>query len=232
MRRFWDERAREDPWFFVDNRLEYGRADEERFWRAGEEAVEILVGGLGAEIGPADRVVEIGCGIGRITRALAARAREVAALDVSEEMLARARQHNGHLANVRWLHGDGESLTGIADASADACVSAFVFQHLPDPGLALGYVREIGRVLRPGGFAALQLSNDPGAHTHRLGARARLRALARRGPRGQGHRAWLGSAVGLDDLEAAAGTAGLEVERVEGAGTLFCCVLLRAGGPA
>ena len=140
-------------------------------------------------------MLEIGCGVGRITRVLAARAAQVLALDVSDEMLARARELNPALTNVSWVLGDGLSLHGIPDASLDACVSVVVFQHIPDPEVTLGYVREVGRVLRPGGWAALQVSDDPAIHRARPGLAPRVRALLGRAPRGQRHPAWLGSSV-------------------------------------
>ena len=230
MRRFWDRRAREDPFYFVDNRLDYGRPDLDRFWTSGAADLDRLLEGLGARVEPTDVVVEIGCGVGRLTRGLAERAATVVALDVSERMLDLARSHNGGLPNVRWVHGDGVSLAGVPDGSADVCLSHVVFQHIPDPNLTLGYVREMGRVLRPGGWAGFQISNDPDIHRPppapaRLAAR--IGSLAARAPRGQSDPAWLGSAVGLEDLHEAAAASGLDVERVVGAGTQFCLVRLR-----
>ena len=189
---------------------------------------------LGLELRPNDELVEIGCGIGRLTRALAARCGSVRALDVSPRMLELARAHNPGLANVEWLLGDGTTLAPIADRSADACFSHVVFQHLPDPAITLGYVREMGRVLRPGGWAGFQVSNSPEIHRRPSpAARARtwLRAARGRGPRGQGHEAWRGSAVDLAELESVAGEAGLELKRTVGAGTQFCFVRLRAQRP-
>jgi SAM-dependent methyltransferase len=151
----------------------------------------------------------------------------VIAVDVSEEMLARARELNPRLENVRWLHGDGESLAGVDSASVDGCFSHVVFQHLPDPELTLGYVREMGRVLRPGGWAAFGLSTDPAVHRPRRRVAWRLAALLRRGPRGQEHPAWLGSSVPLDRLEACAREAGIELERVLHPRTQFTLVLGR-----
>ena len=234
-RRFWDRRAREDAFFFVDTRLEYGKPDVAWFWEEGERAVDDLLGRLGVALAPTDDVVEIGCGIGRLTRAIAGRARTVRALDVSPRMLELAREHNPGLAGVEWIEGDGATLAGIEDTSADACISLVVFQHIPDPEITYGYVREIGRVLRPGGWAAFQVSNDPAVHGHRgaVTARAALAGLARRGPRGWTRRRYRGSAVDLDGLRAAAAAGGLAIERVEGAGTQYCFVLARrprAGG--
>ena len=48
--------------------------------------------------------------------------------------------------------------------SVDGCFSHVVFQHIPDPPITLNYVREMGRVLRPGGWALFQVSNDPTIH--------------------------------------------------------------------
>jgi len=230
MREFWDERAREDPFFFVDNRLAYGDPDLDRFWAGGREDVEGLLAAVEVEIDPEASIVEIGCGVGRLTRVLAARGRDVRALDVSERMLSLAREHNPGLDNVEWILGDGASLSGVASASADVCFSHVVFQHIPDPAITLGYVAEIGRVLRPGGWAAFQVSSEPGVHRPRpLGQRLRNAAASRRGraPMGQAHPAWLGSAISLDRLRATGLDAGLETERVVGAGTQWCVVLMR-----
>lgn len=231
MASFWDERARENAAYFVDNTLDYRSPNFDRFWEDGPRTVDRVLALVDAPAIPPDaHVVEIGCGIGRLTRALAARAASVRALDVSAEMLERARAANPGLDTVEWLHGDGATLTGIADASTDVVFSHVVFQHIPDPSITLGYVCEMGRVLRPGGWAAFQISNDPDIHLPRhapAGFGARLGRLLRRRPGGQGHPAWLGSSVDLGDLAAAAADGGLEVAHVVGAGTQFCLVRLR-----
>ena len=223
---FWNARAREDAFFFVDNRLNYGDPDEARFWTDGERDFDVLLATVDARLEAADRVVEIGCGVGRLTRVAAERAGDVRALDVSGEMLELARRYNPQLANVEWIEGDGVSLAGIADATADACFSHVVFQHIPDARVTLGYVAEVGRVLRSGGWAALQVSNDPAVH-RAPSRRQRLGGLLERGPRGTAHPAWRGSHVELDELTAVADRAGMDVERIVGEGTQFCVVRLR-----
>jgi SAM-dependent methyltransferase len=227
--RFWDARAREDAWHFVDNRMPYRRPDVERFWAGGEADLDALLAAAGVAVARDDVVLDLGCGLGRLTRPLAARARAVQAIDVSGEMLARARELNADLDNVTWLHGSGRDLAPVADASVDAVVSHVVFQHIPDPRVTLGYVREMGRVLRPGGWAAFQVSTDPPAHRWRIPARRRVLALLGRAPRGQRHPEWLGAAVDLGDLRATATDAGLVVERVAHPGTQYCAVGLRRG---
>jgi SAM-dependent methyltransferase len=226
MRRFWDARAREQPWFYVDNRLAYDHPDLERFWAQGPSDLDALLEMAGVAIRADDVVVDIGCGVGRLTRAMASRAGHVYALDISARMLQLARRHNSHLDNVTWLQGDGAGLAGVPTAATDGCVSHVVFQHIPDPAITLSYVREMGRVLRPGGWAAFQLSTDAGVHRP-PGLGVRLRGLLRRGPRGQGDPAWLGSAVAVDDLHAAAADGCLSVEHLENEASQFTVVRLR-----
>jgi SAM-dependent methyltransferase len=230
MRRFWDARAREDAFYFVDSRSQYGGPNTERFWDSGDETLAAFEARLGVAVSPEDVVLDVGCGLGRITRALAVRSREVLALDISADMLAQAEELNAHLDNVKWLLGDGISLQPVGTSSVDVLVSFVVFQHIPDPAITLGYIREMGRVLRPGGWAAFQVSNDPQLHarwSQRPSMRRRLATLLGRAPRGQTDPAWVGSAIDLDELAATAADAGLDVEHVDGAGTLFCFVLLR-----
>jgi SAM-dependent methyltransferase len=227
MRRFWNARAREDAFYFVDTRLRYRAADRKRLWEDADQIVDYVLAELGVRPRQTDTVLEIGCGVGRFTRVLAGRVHEVIALDVSDQMLALARERCAGQGRVRWVLGDGVSLRPLPDASVDACISLVVFQHFPDPGIAFGYVRELGRVLRRGGWAALQVSNDPAVHRPRRRVTSTLRALAGRGPRGGGHRAWVGSHVELPALSDCAAGAGLELERVSGERSQYCQVLLR-----
>jgi SAM-dependent methyltransferase len=130
------------------------------------------------------------------------------------------------LKNVEWLLGDGTSLGGVDDDSADACLSFVVFQHIPDPEVTLGYIREVGRILRPGGWAVLHVSNDPAVH-RTGGCLAALRTLIGNGPRGMTRPEWLGSAVTFERVGQAAGEGGTKVEGVNGEGSQYCFVLLR-----
>jgi SAM-dependent methyltransferase len=228
MSRFWDEAARENAWWYVDSRLDYSNPDVERFWTDGATTLERVLESVGVTIAPQDTVVDIGCGLGRLSRAASARAARVYAVDVSPEMIERARSYNAHLDNVEWLVGDGRHLNGVPDAAADGVFSHVVFQHVPDPQITLGYVTEMGRVLRPGGWAAFHVSNDPSVHRPRTGGlRGAIERRKGRAPRGGRNAAWLGSAVDVNALKRTADAAGLDTERVEGEGTQWCFVSLR-----
>jgi SAM-dependent methyltransferase len=232
MKRFWDARAKEDAFYFVDNQLDYKNPDIDRFWDGGREAFDRMVDLLDLELGAEDSVVEIGCGVGRMTRVLAERTADIRAIDVSQRMLDEAQRLNPELDNVEWILGDGKSLAAIPSSSADVCHSFVVFQHIPDPRITLGYVREMGRVLRPGGLAFFQVSNEPAIHRKRpLGWRLRfnLLALAGRAPHGQSNPAWRGSSIDLDELRSVGREVDLEVARIVGSGTIYCLVLMRKG---
>ena len=235
MREFWDERAREDAYHFVDTRQPYRQTDRARFWRDGERDLDTLLGTLGLEVQPGDRVLDLGCGIGRLTRVLAARAAHVTAVDVSAQMLELAAEHHAELDNVEWVLGDGETLAGIEDDSLDAVVSHVVLQHIPSAKVQLGYVAEFGRVLRPGGWAAFGVSTDPRVHERppadrQASRRGFLKALVGQTPSGKDRAEWLGAFVPLDALGATAVQAGLELEHIEGPNTQFTLVRARARG--
>ena len=96
-------------------------------------------------------VVEIGCGTGKNTVWLAARARSVVALDFSEGMLERARGRlagGGGAALVRFVRHDVREPWPVPDAAADVVVGNLVLEHVGD--LAPVYA-EAARVLRPAG---------------------------------------------------------------------------------
>jgi ubiquinone/menaquinone biosynthesis C-methylase UbiE len=226
--RYWDERARENALFYVDNEIGYDNPDEAAFWERGEQVVALLLEMVGLEITPGDVVLDIGCGVGRLSRALATRAERVIGLDVSREMLALAERHNAGVENIEWVHGDGQSLGVVGDASVDGCFSHVVFQHIPDPEITLAYVRDMGRVLRPGGWALFQVSTDPDVHRPPApGLKDRVkRALGREsGP--QASQEWWGSSVEPAALRDAATQGGLEIEQLLDEGNQYTTVFAR-----
>lgn len=121
----------------------------------GEAELESLFGRLGAD--PCGGTcVEVGCGPGRMTSALAARFDRVVAVDVSPAMVERARAEV-RAPNVEFRVVSGDRLDGVADAAADVLVCYLVLQHVPSRAVVLSYLREFARVLAPGGEAFVQL---------------------------------------------------------------------------
>jgi ubiquinone/menaquinone biosynthesis C-methylase UbiE len=105
-------------------------------------------------------MVEIGCGLGRMTHRFAEHFGRVYSVDVSPEMLKRAGSQWASLANVEFILGHGNDFPGIADRSIDFVFSFIVLQHVPEPTIVKDYLRETARVLKPDGLAYLQFRTD------------------------------------------------------------------------
>lgn len=103
--------------------------------------------------GPGRTLLEIGCGYGRLSLALAGDFARVIGLDVSAEMIAEARRRGAAHANVSFARSSGEDLSDIESGAADVVLAADVFPYLVSAGqdLAFRHVGEAGRALRPGG---------------------------------------------------------------------------------
>jgi len=123
-----------------------------------------------AGVEPGSRVLDVGCGTGTISLALAERGATAVGVDASEPYLDGARRLRSH-PRVTYEHGDACDLQYASD-SFDACVSALVIDVIPDVDLVAAEMR---RVTRPGGvvscctfdfwggFAVLDLVLDSGA---------------------------------------------------------------------
>src|SRR5581483_7648383 len=148
-------RAMEDAKWFI-NTVSQGQSDDE-FFESGRQEVnrwllpdfrETLRGRELREL----KVLELGCGIGRMTCHLAESFGEVWAADVSGEMIARARERFAHLQNVNWVEIDGVSLAGIPDNYFDLAFSIYVFQHVPSQQVISAAITNAYHKLKPGGF--------------------------------------------------------------------------------
>lgn len=229
MGRFWDDRARENAAWYVDTSLDYEAPDMQRFFETGRAVVRQAL--LDAPITPSRREValEIGPGLGRVCLALADEFDEVVGIDVSEEMVTRARELVPD-PRVSFHVGDGTTLEPVGDATVDFVTSFTVLQHLPSKELVLAYLAEAARVLRCGGVAALQWNNLP--HPTRWRVRAawwRLRARLNLGMRNEQRNAreFAGTRVPVGAVTEALAGAGLTVMATRDEGTLFAWVWAR-----
>jgi SAM-dependent methyltransferase len=104
-------------------------------------------------LGPDRSLLEIGCGIGRLSLALAPEMASVTGLDVSGEMIAQARRRAAGVVNARFAQNSGRDLSDIRDGTVDVVLAADVFPYLVAAGeeLARRHIEEAARVLRPGG---------------------------------------------------------------------------------
>ncbi|CAN7457143.1 methyltransferase domain-containing protein [Phenylobacterium sp. LjRoot225] len=148
---------------------------------------------------PTDRVLDVGCGSGQFAVAIAPHVAQVAGVDLTPEMLAKARdqQAKAGVANIDWRQADSTALP-VADGTFDIVTSRSMLHHAADPAATLAEMR---RACVPGGriavldltpapdkapaFDAVELLRDP-SHARALTV-AELRAL--------------GAGLGLQELE-------------------------------
>jgi SAM-dependent methyltransferase len=120
---------------------------EHRMGRRSRRLAEPFLAFTG--IRPRDRVLDVGCGTGVLTAALAEIGAEAMGIDASEPYLDGARLHRSH-PNITYELGDVRRLR-FADASFDGAISTLVLDTIPEVDQVVGEMR---RVTRPGGLIA------------------------------------------------------------------------------
>lgn len=121
-------------------------------WAASVAHTDIMLAPVAAAAiahaapGPQDRVLDIGCGCGATTLALAARvpAGHVTGLDISAPMLGVARARPDARGNVAWVHGDAATHP-FAPGSFDLLFSRFGVMFFGDPVAAFAHLRGVVR---------------------------------------------------------------------------------------
>lgn len=154
----WEMLAAEDPLWAIlaDPSKRGGRWELEEFLATGEREIDAVLGyvaGLPVEPGRG-RALDFGCGIGRLTRALARHFERVDGIDISPTMLEQARRVNADVPNCRFTRETSTRLP-FESGTFDFVYSALVLQHM-ESELALAYVGEFVRTLEPGGLAVFQ----------------------------------------------------------------------------
>jgi len=159
----WDAHGRHDPLWAIlaEPGKRGGRWDVSEFFATGRSDVAQLMARL-RELGvePRGRALDFGCGVGRLTEALAEYYEEVDGVDVSNSMVTAARQHTTHPGVAHYHVNVAEDLALFESGIFDLVHSRIVLQHV-GRSLARAYVQEFVRVLRPGGILHFQLPTAP-----------------------------------------------------------------------
>ena len=195
------------PFYYVNT----GQRDwtEQEFFATGEQNVrdQILndLDNICQGRNPADmRVLEIGCGVGRLTRALAAIFGEVHAVDISPKMVALAQRFLRSTPNAHVYCNSGRDLQVLGALHFDFAYSFIVFQHIPSLEIIDDYVREVSTRLHPGSLFKFQVQGYPNAKLRR-----------------QSRDTWLGISVSEQEVAEMAGRHGFEIRHTSGAGTQY-----------
>ena len=199
MRADWELRARQNASFYI---CTDPGATPESFAAGGErDLADHILDGI--PVAADWRVLEIGCGIGRLLRPLSERVASAVGVDLSEEMVARARVFCAGRTNVE-LHRTDGALDFLPAESFDFVFSHIVFQHVPRKAYVQRYLRGAARLLKPGGILRVQVDG-------------RARQFYRRWIADS----WSGVVFSARELARRVGSEGLRVLEMRGAGTQY-----------
>jgi SAM-dependent methyltransferase len=165
MRQDWNDRAREDPHYYVA----FGRReqdDAEFLATAADEARAVRselqrLGPPGERFPKGLKALEIGCGPGRLMRPLSGHFAEIHGVDISDEMIRLAAERLRDIPNAHVHHTEKSDLSMFPAESFDLIYSYAVFQHIPSREVVFGYFAEIRRVLKRGGILRGQINGLP-----------------------------------------------------------------------
>lgn len=179
----WEELAEVDLYWAIlsDPERRAGGWQLEDFFASGRAEVEEVLRDV-RRLAPASgsgRALDVGCGAGRLTRALAGHFDRAVGIDISEAMVAEAHRINAGVPGCEFVVGSGSSLRPFADDEFDLVYCSIVLQHLPSSRTILEYVGEFLRVAAPGGIVAFQAITAIPLR-HRVQPRRRLYRLLRR----------------------------------------------------
>jgi len=153
----WTRLGADDPLWavLVDPEKRHGKWDVDDFLEMGRREVDRSLAELQRLAGPpvaTARALDFGCGAGRLTQSLAAHYDAVTGVDISPSMLVTARSLDRTDGRCTFVLNDASDLALVEDEQIDLVFTSLVLQHMP-PMLADIYLREFGRILRPGGAA-------------------------------------------------------------------------------
>lgn len=210
MRTDWNDRASANPRHFVAT-LREDWTDEE-FFESGRTWIRHYVlpdlelicrGRSPSEL----RILELGCGAGRMTRGFSEIFGFVDAVDVSSKMIEKAEESLSDCRNVALHINDGMKLSEFAQREYfDFMFSAIVFQHIPRRSIVRGYIREAARLLRSGCVFKFQAQGVPMKDRH--------------------PDTWVGVGFSESEMRTLASRCGFLVHSMTGAGTQYFWVTL------
>jgi len=165
MKKDWNKRAESDAKFFI---LTVKDQKEEKFWESGKNDCEKILDRNSSRFewickgkNPKElRVLDIGCGIGRILIPMASIFKEAIGVDVSKKMIALSKEYVKKIPNCHTYENSGSDLSLFEDDYFDFCYSYIVFQHIPKKEIIENYIKEVSRVLKTGGIFRFQVRGN------------------------------------------------------------------------
>ena len=178
LQKHWDAFGEQDPLWAILTRPDKkgNRWDRNEFFRSGALEVEGVMA-YAASLGVRLRrrsALDFGCGVGRLTAALAAHFEEVVGVDIAPSMIRRAREWTTN-ERCRFVLNETDDLRPFEDGRFDLVYTNIVLQHIPTRHVRR-YLGEFVRVLAGGGLLIFQLPAGPRPTGGAASLKARLKS--------------------------------------------------------
>lgn len=186
LQRNWEGLAQADPLWAIctDPKKRNKQWTKEDFFATGRkelEAVLAYAARIGIRIDQTSPALDFGCGIGRLTRALAQYFPECVGVDISPTMINLAQELNHYLPHCNFLLNEDAGLKSLPDNYFGFIYTSLVLQHIAKP-CSHEYLAELIRVLKPAGVFIFQVPEKLQANSltkirTRLAVRSRLDSI-------------------------------------------------------
>ena len=160
LQKHWNQFGKQDPLWAI---LTYtdkkdNKWNPEEFFETGKQEIKDVMQyveklGLLQQRG---RALDFGCGVGRLTQALANHFGEVVGIDIAPSMIKLANRYNQFGARCKYYVNGADNLRLFSDQEFHFIYSNIVLQHMR-PDYAKSYIKEFLRVLKPQGVLIFQL---------------------------------------------------------------------------
>lgn len=156
----WDEFGKVDPLWAILTAPDRkgGRWDVSEFFHTGQEEIDALLSDLDVMHVAVRRgqALDFGCGVGRLTQAMAEHFDHVTGVDIAPSMLERARELNRFPARCSYVLNKSDDLACFSDSTFNLIYSNYTLQHM-HPMYSKRYLAEFVRLLAPEGALVFQL---------------------------------------------------------------------------
>ena len=186
LQRNWEGLAQTDPLWAIctDSGKRNGQWTKEEFFATGRREIEAVLGHtatIGISVDKTLPALDFGCGVGRLTRALAEWFPECIGVDISPTMINLAREFNRDFPHCRFLLNNEARLESLPNNYFGFIYTSLVLQHIAEP-CRLKYIAELVRVLTPGDALIFQVPERLHAKSitkirTRLALRSRLQSI-------------------------------------------------------
>lgn len=159
----WDSLGKEDPfWAVLSSSDKRGNKwESSEFFATGIHEINSVMEYLDSfdfQINK-NSALDFGCGVGRLTQALANHFSLVVGVDIAKSFIELARQHNTKIETCKFLLNEHNDLALFSDNEFDFIYSNIVLQHMK-PHIALQYIKEFLRVMKPDGVLVFQIADS------------------------------------------------------------------------